>query len=84
MHEHNPDCLKLLESLSDYVDGDLDKNLCIEIEKHLSECENCQVVINTLRKTVDLYRESSRNPEIPTAVMERLYVRLNLDDFLAH
>ncbi len=84
MHDHDPECKKLLASLSDYVDGDLGEALCTEIEKHLSECENCQVVVNTLRKTVDLYRSDTQQTPVPASVMQRLYVRLNLDDFLAH
>jgi len=84
MHEHNAECKNLLASLSDYVDGELGEALCSEIEKHLLDCENCQVVVNTLRKTVDLYRSSDESTQVPASVMQRLYVRLNLDDFLSH
>jgi predicted anti-sigma-YlaC factor YlaD len=84
MHEHNPECRHLLASLSDYVDGDVSESLCAEIEKHLQECENCQVVVNTLRKTVDLYRNVDETETVPASVMQRLYMRLNLDDFMAH
>ena len=48
-------CRELLRSLSDYVDGELDESLCQEIEKHMAECDRCQIVIDTLRKTIELY-----------------------------
>ena len=76
-------CRYLLTSLSDYVDGELDDDLCLEIERHMSNCENCQVVINTLQKTVDLYHQSSQTPDIPSDVRDRLFKRLDLDEFLS-
>ncbi len=75
-------CEQLVESLSDYVDGTLDDALCVELERHLDECENCQVVVNTLKKTIDLYRMTAQGEDVPEEVRARLYARLNLDDFL--
>jgi len=31
-------CRHLLTSLSEFVDGDLDPTLCIEIERHMADC----------------------------------------------
>jgi anti-sigma factor RsiW len=75
-------CRYLLSSLSEYVDGDLDEALCQEIEKHMEGCEDCQIVINTLEKTVDLYHNTTELPEIPSDVRARLFKRLDLDEFL--
>ncbi|MCL5996633.1 MAG: zf-HC2 domain-containing protein [Chloroflexi bacterium] len=80
-HDHQS-CRHLLKSLSDYVDGTLDESLCVEIEKHMGECERCQIVIDTLRKTVELYRDMAPAPPVPEDVRARLFVRLDLDDFL--
>ncbi len=74
-------CKSLLASLSDYVDGVAQEELCREIERHLSECENCRVVVDTLKKTISLYHAVS-DTELPAEVRERLFVRLNLEDFL--
>ncbi len=79
-HEHE-ECRHLLDSLSDYVDGELDASLCREIEAHMADCENCRVVVNTLAKTVDLY-QTAPAPDLPTDVRTRLYASLNLDDYL--
>ena len=81
MHRHE-ECRKLLNSLSDYVDGDLQQELCDEIELHMEDCENCRIVIDTLSKTVSLYQTSSESTVVPDEVRQRLFHRLDLDEFL--
>jgi len=80
---HQGTCHELLNSLSDYVDGTLGEELCVELERHLSDCENCQVVIDTLKKTIYLYKVTAESPEVPEDVRQRLYHRLDLDEFLS-
>lgn len=75
------DCRRLLASLSDYVDGVLEEALCREIEAHMAECENCRIVVDTLRRTVLLYQEMP-TPELPEAVRARLFASLKLEDYL--
>jgi len=84
-HNHDKDCSHLLGSLSEYVDGTLGEQLCEEIERHVADCEDCRIVINTLEKTVYLYHAAANMepPSVPEDVKERLYKRLNLDDFLS-
>jgi len=78
-------CRSLLDSLSDYVDGTLGEELCEQIERHVAECENCHIVVDTLRKTIDLYHESAAETgEVPAVVRERLFRTLNLDDYIRH
>jgi anti-sigma factor RsiW len=79
-HDHG-ECRKLLKDLSDYVDGDLDETLCIEIERHMDECDNCRVVVDTLRKTVLLYHSLPTEP-MPGDAEARLFRRLDLDAFV--
>ncbi len=74
-------CRHLLEGLSAYIDGEAGVALCAEIERHLAECENCRVVVDTLRRTVLLYREEKPAP-LPPGVRLRLYKALELDNFL--
>jgi anti-sigma factor (TIGR02949 family) len=79
-HSNKP-CRHLLESLSDYVDGELEEELCMELEQHMDGCENCQIVVDTLRKTIYLYRSSTGPPDVPADVRDRLFRRLDLDEF---
>ena len=82
-HDHTQ-CHALLSSISEYVDGTLGPEFCEELERHLAECENCHVVVDTLRKTITLYHQTADEPVLmPGVVRERLYRTLNLDDFRA-
>jgi len=74
-------CRELLTTLSDYVDGDLSEDLCVEIERHMRECVNCRIVVDTLQKTIDLYHSERRADSLPVDVRDRLFHRLELDDF---
>ncbi len=81
--ERSEQCKHLLESLSDFVDGELSDNLCSEIERHLAECENCRIVVDTLRKTVYLYHTAAATPpEVPSDVRGRLFRKLDLEEYL--
>ena len=80
-HAHSR-CEELLGSLSAYIDGDLSPELCQELEKHLASCDNCQVVLNTTKRTIDLVQTPTEKPDLPEDVRERLFKRLNLDDYL--
>ena len=74
-------CRRLLGALSEYIDGDLEAELCQQIDAHLAGCENCRIVVDTLRKTVLLYR-SDQSPSLPSDVEERLLKALDLEEFM--
>jgi anti-sigma factor RsiW len=76
-HEH---CRDLLESLSQFVDGEASPALCARIEKHLARCDHCRIVVDTLRRTIDLYQKLPR-AEMPEAARERLFASLDLEEF---
>ena len=80
-HTHT-NCEELLGSLSAYIDGDLSPELCQELEKHLEGCDNCRVVLNTTKRTIDLVQTPPEKGELPEEVRERLFKRLNLDNYL--
>ena len=76
-HEHST-CSELFGQLSDYIDGDLEAAVCAELEAHLAACPDCRVMVDTVRKTIYLYR-SEAPQELPPDVEERLYRVLNLE-----
>ena len=81
-HSHT-ECRSLLGSLSEYVDGELGADLCIQIEQHMQDCENCRVVVDTLRKTVSLYHQTAAGEaDVPADVKERLFKVLHLEEYL--
>ena len=83
VHKHESrNCRYLLDSLSEYIDGTLSDELCAELERHLEECDNCRVVVDSLRKTIYLYHETAEPAKVPEEVRHRLFLRLDLDEYL--
>ncbi len=79
MEHHN--CLDLLDGLSDFLDGEASAELCAEIRRHMADCEKCRIVVDTLGKTVKLYRQLPK-AEMTEEARERLYKVLDLSDYL--
>ena len=52
---------------------------CAEIERHMADCGNCRAVVDTLRKTVSLYRTYGHE-ELPADAKARLYAVLRLPE----
>ncbi len=80
--EEHKDCQKYLFQLSEYIDGELDPKLCALLEEHLHHCTDCTVVVDTLKRTIELYHLETSQEALPDNVKSRLYSRLNLDEFL--
>jgi len=75
-------CSQLISTISEYVDGTLSPQLCADLEKHLCDCENCTVVVDTLRKTLELVQTCTGEDCLPEDVRKRLFHSLNLDDYI--
>ncbi len=76
--EHDPrKCKHLLGDLADYLDEAATAEVCAEIERHLADCADCRVVVDTLNKTILLYHELPQ-PDLPAGARERLYKALDL------
>jgi hypothetical protein len=65
-------CEELLKMLNDYVDGDIEVGICKEFEKHLAGCNPCQIVVDTIKKTITLYREADVYP-VPGDFTQKLH-----------
>jgi anti-sigma factor RsiW len=68
-------CEELLSMLNEYVDGSADPSICQEFEKHMAGCNPCQVVVDNIRKTIQLYKEG-KPYELPPGFRERLHDQL--------
>lgn len=76
-HIHQSACREMLDQLSDFIDGELETALCAELETHLADCPDCRVMVDTMRRTIVLYR-SQAPADLPAAVKDRLYRVLKL------
>ena len=70
-HEHEHDCAHLKDALGEYLDGEFDSELCQELREHLKDCERCQVVVDTTRRTIRFFSEE-KPFQIPPEVQKRL------------
>ena len=64
-------CKGVIQELSDYLDGELDAGLARELQRHLEDCPDCRLVVNTTQRTIELYCNSEPLP-LPAGVRERL------------
>jgi RNA polymerase sigma-70 factor (ECF subfamily) len=76
-HNDKDGCRHLLADLSEYLDGEASDEICAEIEGHMAGCEDCRAVIDTLTKTIMLYRTMPQ-PDLPDGMRQRLYKSLDL------
>lgn len=68
-------CTDFLSQLTDYFDGQIDPALLAEVQTHVRECHHCEVVLDTTRKTISIYRENEIY-EFPTELRERLHAAI--------
>ena len=81
-HEHTELCAQLQAQLPDYLDGEAKDAICRAIEAHLASCDDCRVVVDTMKKTITLYRAAPREA-VPQDVHARLVQVLKLEDVVA-
>ena len=49
-------CAQALRFICDNLDADIASPQCVEIRNHLSECPECSAYLDSMKKTVALYR----------------------------
>ncbi len=68
-------CDELLKILNEYVDGTLEPGPCEEFAHHLEGCNPCRIVVDNIRKTIQLYK-GDEVVELPLECRERLHAKL--------
>ena len=64
-------CKEFLQELNDYLDETVDLELRRKLEVHITECPNCFVILDTTRKTIQVYK--GMQPQVlPSEVQTRL------------
>lgn len=80
--EYGLECHDILKNLNAYIDGELDAAMCDQVEAHIEACPDCQIVVNTLKKTIYLYQVDGRDTSLPPEARRRLFACLDLDDYV--
>jgi len=68
-------CEDLIGNLSDYIDGELEPELCEELEKHLAGCKNCRLMVDSLKMTVRLCKDGTCE-DLPESLQKKLDAKL--------
>ncbi|HEY1866312.1 MAG TPA: anti-sigma factor [Candidatus Acidoferrales bacterium] len=68
-------CRGIIYELSSYLDGELAPDAVVEMEIHLAGCEDCRVIVDTTRKTIEIYCNAEPVP-LPEDVAARLHEAL--------
>ena len=68
-------CTEFLSKLDDYFDGNVDVDFLAEVRAHVKKCSHCEVVMDTTRKTISIYRENEVY-EFPEELRERLHAAI--------
>jgi len=68
-------CKDVIREISDYLNGDLDAGLMGDLQRHLEHCEDCRVIVDTTKKTIDVYCNSEPAP-LADDIRERLHAAL--------
>ena len=77
-HEHGKGaigCKAIFERLSEYLDEELDPELCANVEQHMDGCTPCQKYFESLRRTVTALHDVE-SPRIPDELRRQV-----LDDY---
>jgi len=55
-------CRSVVRELSSYLDGELDLSLQQSIEVHMEHCEDCHLLVDTTKKTIQIFCNSEPLP----------------------
>ncbi|MGC2726206.1 MAG: zf-HC2 domain-containing protein [Candidatus Acidiferrales bacterium] len=64
-------CKSIVKEISNYLEDALEPSLKSSIEKHLENCEDCRIVVDTTKKTVQIFCNSEPAP-LPEDTRQRL------------
>jgi anti-sigma factor (TIGR02949 family) len=65
-------CKNIIGELSSFLDGELDAGTIEHIRQHLERCEDCRLLVDTTRKTIQIYCNSEPVP-LPKELQDRLH-----------
>lgn len=69
-------CKGVIREISSFIDGELEPAAKQEIERHLEHCQDCKMVADQTKLTVDIFCDSEA-VELPADVQSRLHEALH-------
>ena len=69
---------KVFSSVCSFIDGELDDATCEELKKHMAACPRCRIYVDTVRKTILLYKVKDTPRKVPNTTRKKLYAAIAL------
>jgi predicted anti-sigma-YlaC factor YlaD len=69
-------CQEVLDQLAEYLDEDAREELTREVDGHLLECVHCRAEVDTIRRTILIYRCDERIA-LPASLSDKLQQALD-------
>ena len=72
-------CKDFLNELSEFLDDTLDPKIRAELNKHVEECPNCWVILDTTQRTIKVYKglePQTIPPDIHSRLMTALHKKM--------
>lgn len=70
MDQSKISCKEMFESLSEFVDGDLDESVCEEIRLHMQDCAPCEKFLEGFRRSIEISKVAGKTVESPPSLPE--------------
>ena len=68
-------CKGVIRELSNYIDGELEPAIQQELERHLSHCEDCTMILDQTKKSIEILCDAEPIP-LPASLHDRLHSAL--------
>ena len=68
-------CKSVFHELCDFLDGELDAGSVEEIKAHLDGCQDCRLLVDTTKKTIEIFCNAEPLP-LPQGLRDRLHSAL--------
>lgn len=72
-------CDELKKIMDEVLDDEVARDLYAEVKTHLEACGPCSVEVDTLRKTILIYRGSTPSAALSEDVRQRLFASLSYE-----
>lgn len=67
-----PSCKEFLQELNDFLDETVDPETKRMLQAHVEECPNCYVIVDTVKKTLAVYKGAEPQP-VPEEIHARVW-----------
>lgn len=71
---------KDVDKLCQHLGDDLSVEKCEEIKREVDNCPDCNVILNEIKGTIELYRKALPQKSVPDSVINRLKIILQLPE----